>query len=70
LTQFNFLKAQLKKVPLFIIDDIFDKLDTQRSQNLIKFLVKQQGQVFISNTDNHIFQNIIEVPVHIIPVEE
>lgn len=65
LTQFNFFKAQLKKVPLFIIDDIFDKLDQERSQNLIKFLIKQQGQVFISNTDEHIFQSVINVPVQI-----
>ena len=69
LTQFNFLKAQLNKVPLFIIDDIFDKLDSKRSQNLVKFLAKQRGQVFISNTDSHIFQNIIDVPMQLIEVE-
>lgn len=69
LTQFNFLKAQLNKVPLFIIDDIFDKLDSKRSQNLVQFLAEQKGQVFISNTDSHIFQNLIDVPIQIIEVE-
>jgi DNA replication and repair protein RecF len=69
LTQFNFLKAQLNKVPLFIIDDVFDKLDSERSQNLVRFLVAQKGQVFISNTDKHIFQNVIDLAVQIIEVE-
>lgn len=69
LTQFNFLKAQLNKVPLFIIDDIFDKLDTERSKNLIQFLVQQNSQVFISNTDSHIFQELIDVPVEIFEVK-
>jgi DNA replication and repair protein RecF len=69
LTQFNFLKAQLNKVPLFIIDDIFDKLDSKRSQNLVRFLVEQKGQVFISNTDNLIFQNLMDLTVQIFEVE-
>lgn len=69
LTQFNFLKAQLNKVPLFIVDDIFDKLDKERSKNLIQFLAKQNGQVFISNTDKHIFQELIDVPVEIFEVK-
>jgi len=69
LTQFNFLKAQLNKVPLFIIDDIFDKLDSKRSQNLVRFLVEQKSQVFISNTDNHIFQNVMDLDIQIFEVE-
>lgn len=68
LTQFNFLKAQLNKVPLFIIDDIFDKLDPERSKNLIQFLDKEQGQVFISNTDKQIFQELMSAPIQIIEV--
>ena len=68
LTQFNFLKARLNKVPLFIIDDVFDKLDSKRSQNLVRFLVGQKGQVFISNTDNHIFQHVMELAIQIIEV--
>ena len=69
LTQFNFLKAQLKKVPLFIVDDIFDKLDNERSKNLIQFLAQQKGQVFISNTDKHIFQELIDVAVEIFEIK-
>ncbi|MDA9952138.1 DNA replication and repair protein RecF [Chitinophagales bacterium] len=69
LAQFNFLKAQLNKVPLFIIDDIFDKLDMKRSQNLMNFLINQQGQVFISHTDKDMFQNISSAPVQVIDIE-
>lgn len=70
LTQFNFLKAHLNKVPLFIIDDIFDKLDPERSKNLIQFLNKEQGQVFISNTDKNIFQELMSSPIQIIEIQE
>jgi len=70
LTQFNFLKDQLNKVPLFIVDDIFDKLDNERSKKLIQFLAEQNAQVFISNTDEHIFQELINLPVEIFKIKE
>ena len=39
--------------PLLLLDDIFDKLDEQRVQNLLQLIVSQQfGQIFI--TDTHI----------------
>lgn len=65
LTQFNFLKAQLNKVPLFIIDDIFDKLDAERSVNLVKFLAEQDAQVFISHTGRDIFQAVLDLPIQL-----
>jgi|SaaInl5LU_22_DNA_1037371.scaffolds.fasta_scaffold00306_24 DNA replication and repair protein RecF len=68
LTQFNFLKAHLKKVPLFIVDDIFDKLDPRRSKNLIEFLNMQQGQVFISHTSSDTFEELDDLPIQIIAI--
>lgn len=68
LTQFNFLKARLNKVPLFIVDDIFDKLDPQRSNNLIEFLNEQQGQVFISHTSSETFERLTNLPIQIIAI--
>ena len=39
--------------PLLLLDDIFDKLDEKRVQNLLQLIVSQQfGQIFI--TDTHI----------------
>lgn len=69
LSQYNFIKSKLNKSPIFIIDDIFDKLDTKRSQKLISYLLEQNSQVFISNTSKetlNVFANedklqIIEV---------
>lgn len=43
----------LNDKPLLLLDDIFDKLDEQRVQNLVQLIVSQQfGQIFI--TDTHI----------------
>ncbi|MCB9256653.1 MAG: DNA replication and repair protein RecF [Chitinophagales bacterium] len=70
LTQFNFLKAQLNKVPLFIIDDIFDKLDAERSINLVKFLAEQDAQVFISHTGKDIFQAVLDLPIQLMELTD
>jgi DNA replication and repair protein RecF len=58
----NELKAEDKSLietlkiadkPLLLLDDIFDKLDENRVQNLLQLIVSQQfGQIFI--TDTHI----------------
>lgn len=50
LTQYNFLKVHLNKLPLFVIDDIFDKLDDHRSQKLVQFLIASESQIFVSHT--------------------
>ena len=43
----------LNDKPLLLLDDIFDKLDEKRVQNLVQLIVSQQfGQIFI--TDTHI----------------
>ncbi|MDZ7877559.1 MAG: DNA replication and repair protein RecF [Saprospiraceae bacterium] len=45
--------VELENKPLLLLDDIFDKLDAQRVQNLLQLIVSQQfGQIFI--TDTHI----------------
>lgn len=46
------------KKPLMLLDDIFGELDTQRSENLVK-VITDQGQTFITTTDNKKFKNII-----------
>ncbi|MCD8528778.1 MAG: DNA replication and repair protein RecF [Chitinophagales bacterium] len=55
LAQFQYIKNCTGKTPIFIVDDIFDKLDGQRSKKLMQFLQKEQGQVFLSNTTSSIF---------------
>lgn len=51
LTQYNWLKNEKKSPPLLLLDDIFDKLDDQRVQHLLKLLIKgEYGQVFLTDT--------------------
>lgn len=50
LTQFEVIRRERQRTPVLLLDDIFDKLDTQRTRRLIE-LVRQQrfGQVFITD---------------------
>lgn len=54
IAQHNYLQKKLSKSVFFIIDDIFDKIDAERSKNLIKFVSQHLGQVFISYTNKNI----------------
>lgn len=56
LAQYFYLKEKLNKPTFFIIDDIFDKLDTERSKNLIKFVCDNKNQVFISHTSKEMLE--------------
>lgn len=51
LAQFDLLFSQKGQKPILLLDDIFDKLDDQRVENLIS-LVQQDlfGQIFITDT--------------------
>jgi DNA replication and repair protein RecF len=43
--------VELREKPLLLLDDIFDKLDEQRVQNLLQLIVNQDfGQIFITDT--------------------
>ena len=51
LAQFEFLKELNKSKPLLLLDDIFDKLDELRVENLIKLVNEHHfGQIFITDT--------------------
>ncbi len=56
LAQYEYLQKKLSKSVFFIIDDIFDKIDTDRSKNLISFVSKHLGQVFVSYTNKNILE--------------
>lgn len=43
---------QEKKKPILLLDDIFDKLDSERVERILQLVVNQQfGQIFITDTD-------------------
>lgn len=51
LAQFDFIKAQNKANPILLLDDVFDKLDEQRVEQIITLVDEENfGQLFISDT--------------------
>ncbi len=51
LAQFEFVKNQSKTLPILLFDDIFDKLDAYRVQQIINMVNDDVfGQIFISDT--------------------
>lgn len=51
LAEFEILKKIKGTPPLLLLDDVFEKLDEQRMQNLLNYVCKEnKGQVFITDT--------------------
>ena len=66
LAQFEIIAAKLKITPVLLLDDIFDKLDQERVEQIMKLLSDGSfGQVFITDTD----ADRIEKVFHEIPTE-
>ncbi len=55
--QFFFLKDKIRKTPIFLMDDIFGELDTERSAKISSFM-SSIGQAFITLTDFSKIENI------------
>lgn len=52
MAQFNFIKEASDLRPILLLDDIFDKLDAQRVQQIIHMVSEIHfGQIFITDTD-------------------
>jgi len=50
LAEFEILKKNKGFSPLLLLDDVFEKLDDQRMKNLLQWVSKNNGQVFITDT--------------------
>ena len=50
LAQFQIIKAITNNSPILLLDDIFEKLDQERSFKLIDYLLDEECQVFITDT--------------------
>lgn len=62
LAQFEYMKQLKNQKPILLLDDIFDKLDEERVEQIIKLVNEDEfGQVFITDTQRerveHIFKN-------------
>ncbi|SMO38964.1 DNA replication and repair protein RecF [Saccharicrinis carchari] len=61
LGQFKFLSKYKKKTPILLLDDIFDKLDTQRGDKLIELVGGDCfRQIFITDTQINRIQPILK----------
>lgn len=60
LAQLEIIKNQLKVTPILLLDDIFDKLDESRVEQLIKLVNEEHfGQIFLSDTHPERTQSIL-----------
>jgi DNA replication and repair protein RecF len=60
LAQFDFLKRNGMTVPLLLLDDIFDKLDASRVEEIIKLAASDRfGQIFITDTNREHLDRIL-----------
>ena len=61
LAQFDFLKRMGRTTPRFLLDDIFDKLDAHRVEQIVKLVAgKRFGQIFISDTNREHLDAILQ----------
>lgn len=60
LAQFDFLRRTGTTVPLLLLDDIFDKLDASRVEQIIKLVASDSfGQIFITDTNREHLDSIL-----------
>lgn len=61
LAQFDLIKKLLKRTPILLLDDIFDKLDDNRVIKLIEMVHKEYfSQIFISDTHFERTKKVVE----------
>ena len=60
LAQFDFIKQIAGFNPILLLDDIFDKLDSQRVEQIVKLVSEDRfGQIFISDTNRDHLNEIL-----------
>ncbi len=60
LAQFNFLVKTGSSIPILLLDDIFDKLDAERVEQIVKLVAQDQfGQIFITDTNRKYLDEIL-----------
>ena len=60
LAQYELLRSQTETTPLLLLDDIFDKLDARRVENIINVVAGDTfGQIFITDTNRKHLDEIL-----------
>ena len=61
LAQFDFLRRKGGETPLLLLDDIFDKLDSNRVEQIISLVSGDSfGQIFITDVNREHIDGILE----------
>ncbi len=61
LAQYDFLRTKGGEMPLLLLDDIFDKLDSRRVEQIISLVAGEGfGQIFITDVNREHIDNILE----------
>lgn len=61
LAQYDFIKKIKQFYPILLLDDIFDKFDQKRVEQIIKLVSNQDfGQIFISDTSKERLEKLLE----------
>lgn len=61
LAQFDYLRRQGSTCPILLLDDIFDRLDADRVEQIIRLVASDRfGQIFITDTNREYLDRIIE----------
>ncbi len=61
LAQFSFMKNIYSKAPILLLDDLFDKLDMERVESLLKIVLRDDfGQIFISDSNKVRLEGLME----------
>ena len=59
--QYDFMLNQKEEKPILLLDDIFDKLDQERVEQLISMIAADKmGQLFISDTDSERTKTVVK----------
>ncbi|MDR2057428.1 MAG: DNA replication and repair protein RecF [Dysgonamonadaceae bacterium] len=65
LAQFSFLVKEGSTLPILLLDDIFDKLDADRVEQIIQLALQPEfGQIFITDTNRKYLDEILESMNH------
>ncbi len=61
LAQFDFIHEVSGKLPVLLLDDIFDKFDEKRVKQIIRLVAEQKfGQIFITHTNTDRMKAVLE----------
>lgn len=63
LAQYDFLRRSSGVMPLLLLDDIFDKLDSSRVERIVDIVRRSErfGQIFITDTNRDHLDSIMEM---------